>query len=181
MYKNKWYCLNNTQYSHFIRSLILFDSIKRLFHAFGNIFCWFRIIEKIIFIFFDLSVLFLLSLKNWTKCHVSAVNFSFLSRTNKFIFTRSNFEKRKKHCLNEIIQKYKSPLEPCLTLFHFKTLKMSDNILPKNANLNNPLAQQLLAARKGMQQRLLIEANKPHYKVSPILCYWVVNFEEIEY
>lgn len=43
---------------------------------------------------------------------------------------------------------------------------MAENIPNKTANIDNPLARELVAARHKMRERLLIEAQKPLYKVS---------------
>lgn len=43
--------------------------------------------------------------------------------------------------------------------------KMTEKMLSKVTNMDNPLARELVAARHKMQERLLIEGYKPYYKV----------------
>lgn len=43
---------------------------------------------------------------------------------------------------------------------------MAENFPNKTANIDNPLARELVAARHKMRERLMIEGQKPLYKVS---------------
>lgn len=44
---------------------------------------------------------------------------------------------------------------------------MAENIPNKTVNADNPLARELMVVRSKMRERLMIEGNKPYYKVRP--------------